>query len=104
SLDLSCGDRPDRAQPDPDHRLRRSPVGGAVVRGERAGRRRGRQSQGGDSMTTSRAGQPPACRSCGAPLTETFVDLGVTPLANSYLASDEEAATERAYPLHARVC
>ena len=26
------------------------------------------------------------CRACGAPLTQTFVDLGATPLANSYLA------------------
>ena len=25
------------------------------------------------------------CRACGAPLTQTFVDLGATPLANSYL-------------------
>jgi hypothetical protein len=46
-----------------------------------------------------------ACRFCGAPLTRTFVDLGTTPLANSYLAPTPEAiAAERAYPLHVMVC
>jgi len=47
---------------------------------------------------------PPRCRFCGAALTTTFVDLGKTPLANSYLDKIEDAANERRYPLHARVC
>jgi hypothetical protein len=48
---------------------------------------------------------PPACRFCGAPLAHTLVDLGLQPLANSYLTRAElEAGTERSYPLHARVC
>jgi SAM-dependent methyltransferase len=46
----------------------------------------------------------PTCRGCGKPLTTTFVDLGQTPLANSYLASPEEAAAEPRFPLHAWVC
>lgn len=47
----------------------------------------------------------PLCRFCRAPLTETFLDLGDQPLANSNLtAAQLEAGTERAYPLHARVC
>jgi SAM-dependent methyltransferase len=47
----------------------------------------------------------PACRFCRAPLTRTFLDLGNQPLANSYLTRAElEAGTERAFPLHARVC
>jgi SAM-dependent methyltransferase len=47
----------------------------------------------------------PACRFCRAPLTRTFLDLGNQPLANSYLTKAElEAGTERAFPLHARVC
>jgi hypothetical protein len=47
----------------------------------------------------------PACRFCGKPLHLTLVDLGRTPLANSYLEPRPEArAAERAYPLHARVC
>lgn len=47
----------------------------------------------------------PPCRFCGTPLTHTLVDLGSTPLANSYLAMDDVAiARERSFPLHARVC
>jgi hypothetical protein len=45
------------------------------------------------------------CRFCGAVLTTTFVDLGETPLANSYLTAEEVAAgRDPRYPLHARVC
>jgi SAM-dependent methyltransferase len=48
---------------------------------------------------------PPPCRFCRTPLTHTFVDLGLQPLANSYLTADQLAAgTEGVYPLHARVC
>jgi SAM-dependent methyltransferase len=46
----------------------------------------------------------PACRSCGAALTETLVDLGEQPLANSYLDPDTPSEEERLYPLYARVC
>jgi SAM-dependent methyltransferase len=45
-----------------------------------------------------------ACRLCSAPLTHTFVDLGVSPLANSYLEPEQLAEGEVFYPLHARVC
>jgi SAM-dependent methyltransferase len=44
----------------------------------------------------------PSCRLCGAPLRVTFVDLGVSPVANDYV--DDPAAPERFYPLHAYVC
>ena len=44
------------------------------------------------------------CRACGAPLTQTFVDLGATPLANSYLELADADLMEPHYPLHARVC
>jgi SAM-dependent methyltransferase len=45
-----------------------------------------------------------ACRFCGVPLTHTFVDLGVSPLANSYLRADQLNQMEPFYPLHAYVC
>ncbi|HVF75634.1 MAG TPA: class I SAM-dependent methyltransferase [Acidimicrobiales bacterium] len=45
-----------------------------------------------------------ACRSCGAELQRTFVDLGTTPLANSYLEASQLDGPEPRYPLHARVC
>ena len=43
------------------------------------------------------------CRFCAAPLSLTLCDLGATPLANSYL-DRAEIASERRFPLHARVC
>lgn len=43
------------------------------------------------------------CRNCKAPLGITLVDLGETPLANSYLRPGTEAA-ERRWPLAVRVC
>lgn len=47
----------------------------------------------------------PACRFCKTPLIHTLVDLGSTPLANSYLPAERNgAAVERSFPLHARVC
>ena len=44
------------------------------------------------------------CRSCGATLTHTFVDLGMSPLANSYIRPEQLARMEPFYPLHAYVC
>src|SRR3954451_11125335 len=44
------------------------------------------------------------CRFCAAPLQATFVDLGMSPLANSYLPPERADAMEPFYPLHARVC
>lgn len=45
----------------------------------------------------------PKCLGCGAPLTRSLIDLGVMPLANSYVAADA-AEPDPCYPLHARVC
>jgi hypothetical protein len=45
-----------------------------------------------------------SCRFCGAPLTVTFADLGMAPLANSFLTEDQLGQPEPFYPLHARVC
>jgi SAM-dependent methyltransferase len=44
------------------------------------------------------------CRSCETPLQHSFVDLGMSPLANSYLKRDELHGMEPFYPLHAYVC
>jgi SAM-dependent methyltransferase len=46
----------------------------------------------------------PTCRSCGTKLEETFVDLGMSPLANSLLEPEKGHAMEPFYPLHAFVC
>src|SRR5215216_3720662 len=44
------------------------------------------------------------CRFCEAPLTRTFVDLGMSPLCESYIAPDRLDAMEPFYPLHVRIC
>jgi hypothetical protein len=44
------------------------------------------------------------CRFCGAPLQHTFVDLGMSPLCESWLSAEELNRMEPFYPLHAYVC
>jgi hypothetical protein len=46
----------------------------------------------------------PKCRLCGAELTRTFVDLGMSPLCESYIAADRADDAETFYPLHVRLC
>lgn len=46
----------------------------------------------------------PNCRACGTDLKHTLVDLGLSPLANSYVPLDQADQTDPLYPLHARVC
>ena len=46
----------------------------------------------------------PCCRFCATPLAHTFVDLGMSPLSNSYLTEDQSQATEAFHPLHVFVC
>lgn len=45
-----------------------------------------------------------ACRFCGGPAEQSFVDLGETPLANSYLTEAQLSRPEPSYPLRAFVC
>lgn len=44
------------------------------------------------------------CLFCGTPLKHTFVDLGKSPLCESYLAADQLDQMEPFYPLHVYVC
>jgi len=46
----------------------------------------------------------PGCRACSAPLSYVFVDLGMSPLANSYLKPEQLNRMEPFYPLRAYVC
>ncbi|HEY4141225.1 MAG TPA: class I SAM-dependent methyltransferase [Pseudolabrys sp.] len=46
----------------------------------------------------------PHCRFCHAPLRATLVDLGTTPLANSYVPPEKLGTKDPVFPLHARVC
>ena len=44
------------------------------------------------------------CRLCGAELTRTFVDLGMSPLCESYIPEEALDEAESFYPLHVRLC
>jgi hypothetical protein len=44
------------------------------------------------------------CRLCGASLTRTFVDLGMSPLCESYVPEEQLDGPEVFYPLHVRLC
>jgi len=44
------------------------------------------------------------CRFCGAELTQTFADLGMSPISNAFLKADQLNRMEPFYPLHAYVC
>ncbi|MFO0777663.1 MAG: methyltransferase domain-containing protein, partial [Nitrospira sp.] len=48
--------------------------------------------------------KPSVCRSCGAGLEHTFIDLGMSPLANSYIKPGQTNRMEPFYPLHVYVC
>lgn len=46
----------------------------------------------------------PACRFCNYPLEHTLVDLGMSPLCESFLTGDQLNHMEPFYPLHVYVC
>lgn len=52
-------------------------------------------------MTHSRSFR---CRFCAAPLRESFVDLGMSPLCQTHIAPEDLHEMEPFYPLHAYVC
>jgi hypothetical protein len=46
----------------------------------------------------------PKCQFCGTELKHTLVDLGMSPLCESFLSSEQLNQMEAFYPLHVRVC
>jgi SAM-dependent methyltransferase len=50
------------------------------------------------------AGKSRRCRHCGTPLQHTLIDLGMSPLCESFLTQDQLYAPETYYPLHVQVC
>ena len=47
---------------------------------------------------------PQTCRFCGQPLRHVFADLGLSPLANSFVEPGDALGEERFFPLRAMVC
>jgi SAM-dependent methyltransferase len=57
------------------------------------------------SLDPKKLTSPPSiCRFCQELLQHTFVDLGMSPLCESYLRADQLNAMEPFYPLHVKVC
>ena len=52
----------------------------------------------------SATGDSVGCRFCGAPLELTVVDLGMSPLCESFVPADRLERMEPFYPLHVRAC
>jgi hypothetical protein len=63
-----------------------------------------RANSGSDTLAVSGtpvlASSGDACRFCGTPLRHTFVDLGMSPLCESYLSAGQLNQMEPFYPLH----
>jgi C-methyltransferase C-terminal domain/Putative zinc binding domain/Methyltransferase domain len=58
-----------------------------------------------DSSKAARdGGNQASCRFCGQALQHTVVDLGMSPLCESYVSREQLNAMERFYPLHVYVC
>lgn len=55
-------------------------------------------------MTTQPTKNQGVCRFCGTVLRHTFVDLGMSPLCESYVSADKLNQMEPFYPLHVYVC
>ena len=55
------------------------------------------------SPVETRKPPQPRCRFSGAPLTHTFVDLGLSPIANNNVRAEDLSRPEKFYPLHVRV-
>jgi hypothetical protein len=57
-----------------------------------------------DREQSSTDARRPQCRFCGVELQHTLVDLGMSPLCESYLNVDQLNRMEQFYPLHVYVC
>jgi SAM-dependent methyltransferase len=56
------------------------------------------------AATATRHEQHGSCRFCGSQLSHVFLDLGLSPLANTYLKEEELQREEQRFPLRAYVC
>lgn len=55
-------------------------------------------------QTDARGAHNPTCRFCRSPLSESFVDLGMSPLCQTHIEPRQLNHMEPFYPLHAWVC
>jgi len=57
-----------------------------------------------DAVGTGSPARLHVCRLCGEPLRDTFVDLGKSPLCESYLSAEQLDEVELFYPLRVWIC
>ena len=57
-----------------------------------------------ESLPDAPAHTASACRLCGGALERTFVDLGMSPLCERFLAAEQLDVMEPYFPLHVLVC
>jgi SAM-dependent methyltransferase len=57
-----------------------------------------------DARSLEKLMSQPKCLFCETELQHSFADLGMSPLANSFLDDEQAQQMEPFYPLHARVC
>lgn len=63
------------------------------------------QSRAGRAVSNPTQGiATQACRFCGSPLRRTFIDLGMSPLCETYPKAADFKKGEVYYPLHAYAC
>jgi hypothetical protein len=60
--------------------------------------------EAGPTVTDGLHSLKPGCRFCGAALNRSVVDLGMSPLCESFLAAGELDRMEPFYPLNVRIC
>jgi len=56
------------------------------------------------SVEKAKSAGRPACRFCASALTTTFIDLGMSPLCQTHITTEQLNQVEQFYPLHAYVC
>jgi hypothetical protein len=62
------------------------------------------QEMSSEKIDVSSPLPPGGCRFCRTPLKHTFVDLGMSPLCESYLSAEQLNQGEVFYPLHVYIC
>ncbi len=80
-------------------------MAGATYWANQKRQRVGTEASGERAQTVGDAGPATGgCRSCGAALATTFVDLGMSPLCQTHITPAQLNQSEPFYPLHAYVC
>ena len=62
------------------------------------------RTSGSSSAEAHVGARQPRCRFCSSALSTTFVNLGMSPLCQTHISTEQLNSMEPFYPLHAYVC